>query len=102
HGAAPQSDLALRASLAQGKAGSTGGLDYSLNRRGGETAAAAAAGLRRAIPTTPRTVISDSAARGTKMRSVEELRSGGAICTPLSSNESKSLGTTPSKVSPSL
>src|SRR6267142_2838537 len=34
HGAAPQSDLALRASLAQGKEGSTDGLDYSLNRRG--------------------------------------------------------------------
>jgi len=34
HGAAPQSVLALRASLAQGQEGSTGGLDYSLNRRG--------------------------------------------------------------------
>src|SRR6266850_412454 len=33
HGAAPQSVLALRASLAQGKEGSTGDPDYSLNSR---------------------------------------------------------------------
>src|SRR6266404_4254847 len=34
HGAAPQTVLAQVASLAQGQEGSTGGLDYSLNRRG--------------------------------------------------------------------
>src|SRR5438876_12125181 len=93
----------LTASLAQGKEGSTAGArGYSLKRRGCEAVAAAAAGLRRATPTTPRTVTSESAARGTKMRSVEEFKSGEVICKPLSSSASKSLGTTPSKVSPSL
>src|SRR5438046_2441083 len=76
--------------------------DYSLKRRGCEAVAAAAAGLRRATPTTPRTVTSESAARGTKIRSVEEFRSGDVICSPLSRSDSKSFGTTPSKVSPSL
>src|SRR5438046_8473759 len=76
--------------------------DYSLKRRGCDAVAAAAAGFRRATPTTPRTVTSESAARGTKMRSVEEFKSGEVTCKPLSSSASKSLGTTPSKVSPSL
>src|SRR5256886_4874259 len=75
---------------------------YSLKRRGCDAVAAAAAGFRRATPTTPRTVTSESAARGTKMRSVEEFKSGEVTCKPLSSSASKSLGTTPSKVSPSL
>src|SRR5437660_4613334 len=84
----------------RGKYSREGG--YSLKRRGCEAVAAAAAGFLRATPTTPRTVTSESAARGTKMRSVEEFRSGDMICKPLSSSDSKSLGTTPSKVSPSL
>src|SRR5436309_1621795 len=50
--------------------------DYSLKRRGCEALAAAAAGFLRATPTTPRTVTSESAARGTKMRAVEALRLG--------------------------
>src|SRR5207302_2037525 len=75
---------------------------YSLKRRGCEAATAAAAGFRRAMPTTPRTVTSESAARGTKIRSVEEFRSGDVICNPLSSSASRSFGTTPSRVSPSL
>src|SRR6266478_732736 len=93
----------LSASLAQAKEGSTARQsDYSLKRRGCVTPAAAAAGFRRAIPTTPRTVTSVSAARGTKIRSVVEFRSGDVICRPLSSSASKSFGTTPSSVSPSL
>src|SRR5690348_3155453 len=75
---------------------------YSLKRRGwAAAAAAAAAGFRRAMPTTPRTVTSASAARGTNMRSVEEFKSGGVICKPLSSKDRRSLGITPSNVSPS-
>src|SRR5712691_8796483 len=75
---------------------------YSLKRRGWEGLAAAAAGFRRAMPTNLSTVTSESAARGTKMRSVEELRSGEVICRPLTRSDSKSFGTTPSRVSPSL
>src|SRR6266581_4333399 len=95
---APQSFARLPASLAQAKEGSTAGpRAYSLKRRGWD-AAAAAAGFRRATPTTPRTVTSVSAARGTKILSVEEFRSGDVICSPLSRSDSKSLGTTPSSV----
>ena len=46
-----------------------------MKRRG--WAAGRAAGLRRAMPTTPNTVTSVRAERGTKMRSVLEFRSGG-------------------------
>jgi len=41
----------------------------------------------------PRTVTSVSAARGTKIRSVVEFKSGDVICKPLSSSASKSFGT---------
>src|SRR5580700_10882429 len=95
------SSLVLGASLAQPREGSTARWNYSLKRRGWR-AAAAAAGLRRAIPTTPSTVSSVSAERGIKMRSVVEFRSGGVIWMPLSSMVRRSLGTTPSMVSPSL
>src|SRR5208282_211816 len=94
--------LALRASLAQREEGSTAGRFYSLKRRGWFAAAAAAAGLRRAMPTTPSTVNSVREVRGIKMRSVEEFRSGGVIWMPLSSMVRRSFGTTPSMVSPSL
>src|SRR5258708_27293927 len=88
---APQFFVGLSESLAQAKEGSTAGLQpYSLKRRGWDAAAAAAAGFRRAMPTTPRTVTSVSAARGTKIRSVEEFRSGDVICNPLSRSDSKS------------
>src|SRR5579859_263561 len=63
---------------------------------------AAAAGLRRATPTTPRTVREEMAERGTKMRSVLEERSGGVSWTPLSRRDKRSLVTTPSSVSPSV
>src|SRR5215471_11487343 len=74
--------------------------DYS--KKSLDWAEAAAAGLRRATPTTPRTVSEEMAERGTKMRSVLEDRSGGVSWTPLSRRESRSLGTTPSRVSPSV
>src|SRR5712692_2888448 len=95
--------VGLSASLAQAKEGSTARQsDYSLKRRGCVAPAAAAAGFRRAMPTTPRTVTSVRAARGTKIGSVVEFKSGDVICKPLSSSDSKSFGTTPSNVSPSL
>src|ERR1700674_3091793 len=55
--------------------------------------------LRRATPTTPSTVISESASRGTKMRKAVLFKSGGVICTPESSSARRSLVTTPSSVS---
>src|SRR6266853_6390211 len=73
--------------------------NYSLNRVG--WGVVGAAGLRRAIPTTPRTVTSVRAERGTKMRSALEFRSGGVIWMPLSRSERRSLGTTPSRDWPS-
>src|SRR5689334_8330401 len=57
---------------------------YSLKSRDCAAAATAAGVLRRAMPTTPSTVTSESAARGTKIRSVEEFKSGGVICKPFS------------------
>jgi len=63
---------------------------------------AATAGFLRAMPTTPRTVREEMAERGTKMRSVLELRSGGVSWTPLSRRPRRSLGTTPSRISPSV
>src|SRR5215813_1290391 len=74
----------------------------SYSEKSFDCAAAATAGLRRAIPTTPRTVREEMAERGTKMRSVLEERSGGVSWTPLSRRERRSLGTTPSRVSPSV
>src|SRR5260370_2973911 len=106
HEGAPQSVVAfvgLSASLAQAKEGSTARQsDYSLKRRGCVAPAAAAAWFPPAMATTSRPGTSGSAARGTKIPSVVEFRSGDVICRPLSSSASKSFGTTPSSVSPSL
>src|SRR5258708_22473430 len=73
--------------------------NYSLNRVG--WGMVEAAGLRRAMPTTPRTGTSVRAERGAKMRSALEFRAGGGILMPLSRSERRSVGTTPSRGWPS-
>src|SRR5579859_1297133 len=78
------------------------GIDDHSVKSLGWAAVGAEAGLRRAMPTTPRTVREEMAERGTKMRSVLEERSGGVSWTPLSRRDKRSLVTTPSSVSPSV
>src|SRR5262249_12704147 len=74
---------------------------YSEKSLGWGVTATVAGALRRATPTTPSTVIVEREDRGTNIRRVGPLVSGGVICTPESSKAKRSLGTTPSKVSPS-